>query len=74
MTDVYEIRLKEYLDQRWANRFEGLALSHREDGSTVLVGPVCDQAALHGLLCRVRDLGLTLLAVLRIESRDERDR
>ena len=71
MTHLYEIRLKEHLDHRWSDRFEGFALSYREDGATVLVGPVCDQAALFGLLCRVRDLGLTLLAVFRVESEDE---
>ena len=63
MTHIYEIRLKEHLDDHWSDRFEGLAVSHLEDGTTLLVGPVRDQAALHGLLGRVRDLGLTLLAV-----------
>ena len=67
MTDVYEIRLKEYLDNRWSDRFEGFALSHREDGVTVLIGSIPDQAALHGVLMKVRDLGLTLLAVGRAE-------
>jgi cell division septation protein DedD len=67
MTHVYQIRLKEHLDNQWAARFEGFSLSHQEDGTTLLVGPVPDQAALHGLLMRVRDLGLTLLAVVRVE-------
>ena len=67
MTSIYEIRLKECLDNRWSNRFEGFALSHQGDGSTLLVGPVHDQAALHGVLMKVRDLGLTLLAVVRVE-------
>jgi hypothetical protein len=67
MTDVYEIRLKEYLDNRWSNRFEGFALSHQADGSTLLIGSIPDQAALHGVLMKVRDLGLTLLAVGRAE-------
>lgn len=67
MTDVYEIRLKEYLDNRWSNRLEGFALSHQADGSTLLIGSIPDQAALHGVLMKVRDLGLTLLAVGRAE-------
>ena len=67
MADVYEIRLKEYLDHRWSSRFEGFALSHQTDGSTLLVGSIPDQAALHGVLMKVRDLGLTLLAVGRAE-------
>jgi hypothetical protein len=68
MADVYEIRLREHLDNRWANRFDDFALSYLEDGTTLLVGPIPDQAALHGLLSRVRDLGLTLLAVTCIGS------
>lgn len=63
----YEIRLKGHLDVRWAERFEGLRLSHQSDGTTVLSGPVIDQAALHGLLRKVRDLGLPLLSVLEVE-------
>jgi hypothetical protein len=70
--DIYRVRLKEHLDDRWTTRFEGFTLSHQEDGTTLLVGPVPDQAALHGLLMKVRDLGLTLLAVLRTEAEEER--
>ncbi len=62
----YEIRLKGHLDQRWAERFEGLTLSHDGDGTTILFGPVVDQAALYGLLRKVRDLGLPLLSVVHI--------
>jgi hypothetical protein len=68
MVDVYEIELKEHLDDQWADRFEEFVISHREDGTTLLTGPVADQAALHGLLLRVRNLGLTLLSVVRIGS------
>ena len=64
----YEIRLKGHLDARWANRFEGLSLSYGSDGTTVLCGPVVDQAALHGVLRKVRDLGLPLLSVIEVES------
>ena len=63
----YEIRLKGHLDERWAERFAGLALSYDSDGTTVLVGPVVDQAALFGLLRTVRDLGLPLLSVVHID-------
>ena len=59
----YEIRLKGHLNARWAERFEGLSLSHASNGTTILSGPVVDQAALHGLLRTVRDLALPLLSV-----------
>jgi hypothetical protein len=62
----YEIRLQGHLDARWAAWFDGLALTHERDGTTVLRGPVVDQAALHGLLSRVRDLGLPLVSVTRV--------
>jgi hypothetical protein len=63
----YEIRLKGHLDARWAAWFDGLRLTREADGTTRLRGPVVDQAALHGLLQRVRDLGLPLLAVRRVD-------
>ena len=63
----YEIRLKGHLAARWAAWFDGMTLTREGDGTTRLHGPVIDQAALHGLLQRVRDLGLPLLAVARLE-------
>ena len=63
----YEIRLKGHLDARWAAWFDGLSLSRDSDGTTVLRGPVADQAALHGLLHKVRDIGLPLICVVRID-------
>jgi len=63
----YEIRLKGHLDDRWADWFEGLTITREESGQTLLVGPVVDQAALHGLLRRVRDLGLPLLSVRQVD-------
>ena len=61
----YEIRLKGHLDPRWAAWFDGLTLTREGDGTTVIQGPVVDQAALHGLLQKVRDLGLPLVSVTR---------
>jgi hypothetical protein len=63
----YEIRLKGHLDTRWAGWFDGLSLTHRSDGTTVIHGQVADQAALHGLLQKVRDAGLPLVSVIRID-------
>jgi hypothetical protein len=63
----YEIRLKGHLDARWAAWFDGLRLSLESDGTTVIHGPVADQAALHGLLQRVRDTGLPLVSVTCLE-------
>ncbi len=59
----YEIRLQGRLDERWAAWFDGMTVSHEPGGVTVLAGPVADQAALHGLLARLRDLGLPLVSV-----------
>jgi len=63
----YEIRLKGHLEARWSNRFEGLTITLEEDGNTLLSGPVADQAALHGLLKKVRDLGMPLVSVIQIQ-------
>jgi hypothetical protein len=62
----YEIRLKGRLDARWAAWFDGLCLRHESDGTTTIHGPVADQAALHGVLNKVRDLGLPLVSVTRV--------
>jgi hypothetical protein len=59
----YEIRVKGNLDSRWAAWFGGLALTHGSEGTTLIHGPVADQAALHGLLQKIRDLGLPLISV-----------
>jgi hypothetical protein len=64
---LYEIRLKGHLDDRWAEWFEGLTITLEDNGDTLLTGPVIDQAALYGLLKKVRDLGLPLLSVNRVE-------
>ena len=59
----YEIRLHGVLEQRWAAWFDGMKLTANEDGGTTLLGPLIDQAALHGVLQRLRDLGIPLIAV-----------
>jgi hypothetical protein len=64
---LYEIRIKGHLDDRWAEWFGGLTITLEDSGDTLLTGPVVDQAALHGLLRKVRDLGMPLLSVTRIE-------
>jgi hypothetical protein len=67
----YEIRLKGHLDSRWAAWFDGLSLTH-DSGGTVISGPVLDQAALHGLLQKVRDVGIPLVSVAQVDP-DEPD-
>ena len=62
----YEIRLKGHLDNRWATWFDGLTLTTCSDGTTTIRGLVVDQSALHGMLQRVRDLGLPLISVTRV--------
>ena len=59
----YEIRVKGHLDTRWAAWFDGLTLTPGSDGTTIIHGPVADQAALHGALQKIRDLGLPLISV-----------
>jgi hypothetical protein len=63
----YEIRLKGHLDDQWAEWFEGLSITLEDNGDTLLIGSVIDQAALHGLLKKVRDLGLPLISVSPVE-------
>ena len=64
---IYQIRIKGHLGHQWTDWFEGLTITLEENGDTLLTGPVVDQAALHGLLKKVRDLGIPLLSVNRIE-------
>lgn len=64
---IYQIRIKGYLDRQWTHWFEGLAITLEEGGNTLLSGPVADQAALHGLLKKVRDLGLPLVSVSQVQ-------
>jgi hypothetical protein len=64
---IYQIRLKGHLDSQWTDWFEGLIITLEKDGDTLLTGPVIDQAALHGLLKKVRDLGMPLVSVVQVQ-------
>ncbi len=66
MVDTYRFRVSGHLDDRWSEWLGGLAIRLQEDGTTLLVGPVVDQAALHGVIARIRDLGQPLLSVRRV--------
>jgi hypothetical protein len=70
---VYEIKIKGRLDERWASWFEGMTFTHESDGTTTLTGPLADQAALHGLLNGIRDLGLPLLSVHSVGRNTEKE-
>lgn len=65
---IYQIRIKGHLGCQWTDWFGGLTITLEEDGDTLLTGPVIDQAALHGLLKKVRDLGMPLLSVNHLKS------
>lgn len=64
--ELTEIRVKGHLDNRWAAWFDGLTITREDNGDTLLMGPVVDQAALHSLLRKVRDLGLPLVSVIHV--------
>jgi hypothetical protein len=64
---LYEIRIKGHLDDRWRDWFDGLTITLEDSGYTVLTGPVTDQSALHGLLKKIRDLGMPLVSVRPLE-------
>lgn len=63
---VYQIRLEGHLGRQWTDWFDGLCITLEDNGDTLLTGPVADQAALHGLLRKIRDLGMPLLSVLQV--------
>ena len=65
--ELYEIRVADHLSMNWAARFEGLSIQHKPEGDTVLSG-MLDQAAMHGVLMKIRDLGLNLISVNRVEA------
>lgn len=68
---IYQIRLKGHLGSQWTGWFEGLTIALEDDGDTLLTGPVADQAALHGLLKKVRDVGLTLISVNQVHPSEK---
>jgi hypothetical protein len=68
MPDVYQIRVRGHLGAKWSEWFDGMRITNEANGEAALTGPVADQAALHSLLIRVRDLGLPLIAVTRVAT------
>lgn len=69
--EIYQIRVKGILDSKWSDWLGGLTVTPQPDGETLLTGPVVDQAALHGLLQKIRDLGLPLVSVGPVEIEDD---
>jgi len=65
---VYQIRVKGHLGRQWTDWFGSLTITLEDNGNTLMTGPVADQAALHGMLRKVRDLGLPLVSVIRVEN------
>ena len=71
---IYQIRIEGHLGRQWSNWFDGMAITLEDNGDTLLTGPVVDQATLHGLLKKVRDLGLPLISVVQLPAEpDEPD-
>jgi hypothetical protein len=71
--EIYQIVVKGHLDREWSEWFDGLTITLVNNGETILTGPVVDQTALHGVLIKIRDLGLLLLSLRRIETGRERE-
>ncbi len=69
----YTIRIEGHLAARWSEWFEGMTITHTESGETILAGRVADQAALHGLFAKVRDLNLIIVSVSRVEPKQAND-
>ncbi len=68
--EIYQIKIKGFLGDKWSDWFDGFTITHQGESETILVGPVIDQGALHGLLAKIRDLGLTLISVEQIDRQD----
>ena len=69
--DLYQIILQGHLSSQWSDWFDGLSITLNPRGQTILIGPVTDQAALHGLLKKIRDLGIPLISVIRLDPGEE---
>ncbi|MBX3084671.1 MAG: hypothetical protein KF716_23755 [Anaerolineae bacterium] len=72
MTQAYVIRVKGHLDQSWADWFDGLTILHQDSGDSLLIGPLPDQGALHGVLNRLRDLSIPLISVNTVDVAESR--
>jgi len=72
-SDIYRITIKGHLDSEWSDWFDGLTITQVDHGETILSGPLADQTALHGVLIKIRDLGLPLLSLARIEPEREHE-
>jgi hypothetical protein len=70
MAHIYQIIVQDHLDADWSEELEGMTITHQSDGTSLLSGPLADQSALHGLLIKVRDLGLTLLSFSRLDVQE----
>ncbi len=71
--EVYQIVVKGHLDIDWSDWFDGLTITLLDNGETILTGPIVDQTALHGVLIKIRDIGLPLLSLVRLESEMEHE-
>lgn len=72
--EIYQIVVKGHLESEWSDWFDGLTITLIDNGETILSGPIVDQSALHGVLIKIRDLGLPLLSLTRIETERENSR
>jgi hypothetical protein len=70
--EIYQIKIKGFLDDQWSDWFDGLTITHPDETETLLVGPVRDQGALHGMLAKIRDLGLHLISVESLPAEEEK--
>lgn len=73
-SNVYQIRINGSLDSQWSAWFEGFAVTPDDDGNTLLTGSVVDQSALHGLIKKIRDLGLTLISVVQVQNCSKKEK
>ena len=69
--EIYQIKIKGYLDDKWSDWFDGLRITHPDENETLLIGLVRDQGALHGMLAKIRDLGLHLISVESLPAEEE---